>query len=159
MSISSVLAATKTVVALTTNFASSGTNRNVTIGDFKVLDKGVDRAVVIEYLPSEHGPGTSPIVTHNTYASIHNVVIRVYRRYREDGTTYENLVVDVDAIIAKFNEYPKLALGRTSTVIRAVVERTGDVFALFDSNGEGPYFIRIDVFLEATESVSRTPVE
>lgn len=159
MTISSVLTATKAVVALTTNYAGSGTDRNITIGDFKILDKGLDRAVVIEYLPSDHGPGTSPIATHNTYASIHNIVIRVYRRYREDGTTYENLVTDVGTIIAKINEYPKLNLGRTSTVIRAIVNRTGDVFALFDVNGEGPYFIRMDIFLEATEQVSRTPVE
>jgi len=147
LSILTVAQGIETVVKKLANY----TDTNVSIGNFTVLDEGVTRAVIVQYQPSVHGPGEPP-ARHNQYVSTHNFLVRVHRRYEEDGTSYKNLLSDASDVKAELDKYRKLS--GTSGVVRALVTNTSDVFALFDTAGNGPYFLRLDLTLEAKETTT-----
>jgi hypothetical protein len=128
-------------------------NKNTSVGDFSILDRGHQQAAVLEYQPSDHGPGNIKAQVHQEFASVHNIIIRVYRQYR-DSDSYEDLLDDADAIITEFNKYPKL--DATSGVLQALIRKTGDVYARFDVGGEAPSFLRMELFLEVIEAVTLT---
>lgn len=146
MSISTVLTAAKDLVILADGF----TAKNVVIGDMGVVDTGVVRAVALFYLTSEHGAATRPAPRTGKFTSVHDIVIRALHQY-DDTDTYTDLLTDVDTIIAKFNQYPKL--DATSGVDRATIYRTSDIFALGETN-KIPLFLRMDLSLEVIEEVS-----
>lgn len=146
MSISTVMTAAKDVVKKTDYFD----DKNVEIGDVSVIEGGVARAVALFYLTSEHGAATKPAPRTGKFTSVHDIVIRVLRQY-DDADSYTDLLTDADAIIAKFNQYPKL--DATSGVDRAIIYRTSDIFGLGEAN-KIPLFLRMDLSLEIIEEVS-----
>lgn len=123
---------------------------NSSIGDFSILDKGHDSAVVLLYLPSEHGPGVLP-GGHQRKGSNHKITIRVYRRYEYDKDSYENLLDDVSTVMSHINSYPKL--NSTTNVIRAIVTDSGSVFTRMTLPGDTPVDLRMDLTLEVWEEV------
>lgn len=147
MSILTTAQGIESVVKKLTNYDSD----NVAIGNFTILDSGVRRAVIIEYQPSLHGPGELP-ARHNEYVSTHNFLVRVHRAYETDGTSYENLLSDVSDVKSELDKYRKL--DGTSGVVRALVTNSSNVQALFNTSGEGPHFLRIDLTLEVKETTT-----
>lgn len=147
MSILTVAQGIEKVVKKLANYTAT----NVSIGNFTILDAGVIRAAIIQYQPSSHGPGEPP-ARHNQHVSTHNFLVRVHRRYEEDGTSYENLLSDASSVKAELDKYRKL--DGTSGVVRALVTDSSDVFALFDTAGNGPHFLRLDLSLEVKETTT-----
>jgi hypothetical protein len=127
---------------------------NARIGDYTMLDSGVTRAVVMEYRPSQHGVSGGRAV-QQMFQNQHNILVRVFYEYVQDGTTYTNLLSEVDTIMAEFAKYPKNLNDTTTTITRAVIQSSGDVFAMFQGTSTSPYFLRMDLFLEVIEDVSR----
>jgi len=148
MSIISVMQAVETVIKKNSNYDRD----NVTIGDWTPLEQGNDRVVILEYNPSEHGPGTGPPATHTRYGSRHNVIVNIYRRYTYDGTTYENLLTDAGSVMSTINNYSKL--DSASGVMKAVIRDSSDVFALGIAEEETPVYLRIYFTLEVIEEVT-----
>lgn len=144
MSILTVAQGIESVVKKLSAYNSS----NTAIGNYVKLDAGVTRAIIIEYLPSTHGPGQTPAHA-GKYVSTHNFLVRIHRKYEEDGTSYENMLSDVSDVKEEIDKYRKL--DGVSGVLRALVVSSGNPEALFDRNGNGPYFIRIDLTLEVKE--------
>jgi hypothetical protein len=149
MSIATVAAGVKSTVALTDNFQATGSNKNVTIGDWKVLDTGVQRAVIIEYQPSDTGSEATPMSRHGAYSALHRFVLHVFQKYEDDETTYTNLLTDAGNVLIIMDQYSKL--NSTTGVVKSEVTNTSEVLFGGMINSEGPFFAIMDLTLEVTE--------
>lgn len=127
---------------------------NVATGDYSCVDSGVNKAVIVEYMPSSHGqPGEAP-ARMGQHTSNHTWRLRVYQRLNiNEGTAYTELIGSVDDVITELNKYRKL--DATSGVRKALVTSTSEVFVKTPE----PYFLYLDVTLEVTEAVDPSFVE
>jgi hypothetical protein len=66
----------------------------------------------------------------------------------DSNSTYENLLSDVDNVMAQLNAYPHL--DSATGVRRAVVTGSSGIELRVDE----PYYMRLDLRLEVTEEVS-----
>ena len=149
MSLGTIIAAVKTTVALTSGFQATGANRNVSIGDYSVLDRGTPRAVVIEVMPSDSGSAASVMSRHGTYSDVHRIQLRLMHRYEYDETTYTNLCTDAGNILVTMDQ--NSTLGSTSGVLKSEIVSRSQVMYDPMPSGDGPFFAWLDMTLEVTE--------
>ena len=112
------------------------TNNNVTIGDHKVLSRGVATAVVID-----GGPIDSPRDTKYGYMagvqSTYSPVVYVYRKYTEDAESRENLRNDVQNVRETIDGYHRLdGYAESSKAVSASAP-----LYIGDASGNGPFFV------------------
>lgn len=158
MSLLTVAQGIRTVIGKATNYSVEGPTRNVTIGDYKVLDRGVVSAAIILYSPSKAGRTATPLSRHGGYYSmLHAFTIQVMRRYTYDETTYENILSDAWEIMTILDQYPKL--GGVSTVIQSEVIAVSDPTWLGLETGDSPLFGLIELTLSVTEETPITFAE
>lgn len=155
MSIGTVVTGVKNTIDLADGFTITGRDKNVTIGDWKVLDSGTDKAAIVEYRPSDHGQTGLP-AGHRKHASHHKFIVHVMRKYKQDGSTYENLLADTGTVLNALNQYPRL--NGTTGVVKAVANHTAEPTAMMQ-DGKGPYFAMLDIQLVVTEEVSANSQE
>ena len=126
------------------------TKDNTTIGNYTPLSRGTDRVAILEVQPSRHTVGTGAPARMQLTMSEWTMVVRIYRRYVDDGT-YASILTDFANVLAKLRQYPRL--DDVSGVIRSIVTNSSGILARFESGGDSPSFLRVDITLEITEQV------
>jgi len=152
MSIKTILDGVQDTLRKTDNYDSTNTD----IGNDRVLNTGMKggRAAIVFTMPSTHG--SDPGSPAGIYRTLHGILIKVYRRYTK-GSSYTDLIVDVDAIITLLNKYP--LLNGTTNVLDSEVTDTSEVFWLPTADGQGVAFLGMDINMDVTESVTAGAVE
>jgi hypothetical protein len=129
---SALLTALETVVKKHANY----TDENVSIGDHRILDGGLQTAVVIEA-----GSITAEEDEANRYfagtVSTYSAVAYVYRSYTYDAETRKNLRDDVQNVREIIDGYHRLDGNAESSKVVTV----SDPVYVGDLEGGGPYFI------------------
>ena len=135
MSYSSVEAALQTILqGLTGTFADTA---QVTLGNYDVLDSGVAAsAVLVPGAFEQDGQGEGGA---RKSVRAWNVLIDLFRKYVDEGTTYTSFTTDRDAVIAEIEKYPTLN-GETG-IVNVIVRSDGDPGEVFDEDDAGPFFV------------------
>ena len=135
MSYSSVEIALQTILqGLTGTFASTA---DVTRGDYGVLDSGVSAsAVLVPGSFEQDGEGEGGA---RKSVRAWNVLIDLFRKYVDEGTTYTSFETDRDAVIAEIEKYPTWNV--ESGIVNVIVRSDGDPGEVFDEEDAGPFFV------------------
>lgn len=145
MSYSSVEAAVLTILqGLTGTFASTD---DVTRGDYRILDSGANaNAVLIPGAFEQDG-----IAEGGARKSVRawNVLIDLFRKYVDDGTTWTNFETDRDAVMAELELYP--TLNSEAGIVGVTISADADPGEVFDEDDGGPFFVWQRMRLTITE--------
>lgn len=126
-----VQAATKTILEGVTGYLD---NTSVRLGDYGVLDDGLDHCAVLR--PGAISGGeTAARITDREYA----VLVDIFRKWLNDNDTLQNLAVFRDAVFEQLDKYPTLNLSGTTRVLAITTD--GDPVDVNDENGLGPFFV------------------
>ncbi|KKN73398.1 hypothetical protein LCGC14_0401010 [marine sediment metagenome] len=145
MSYSSVEAAVLTLLqALTGTFAAT---TDVSRGDYRILDSGADAVAVLV-------PGAfeqDGIAEGGARKSVRdwNVLIDLFRKYLDEGTTWTNFETDRDAVIAELEKYP--TLNGEAGIVRGIISADADAGEVFDEDDNGPFFVWQRLRIKITE--------
>ncbi len=145
MSYSSVEAAVLTLLqALTGTFAAT---TDVTRGDYRILDSGADAvAILVPGAFEQDGIGEG-----GARKSVRdwNVLIDLFRKYVDDGTTWTNFETDRDAVMGQLEKYP--TLDGESGVVNVIISADADPGEVFDEDDQGPFFVWQRLRIRITE--------
>jgi len=145
LSYSSVEAAVLTLLqALTGTFAAT---TDVSRGDYRILDSGADAVAVLV-------PGAfeqDGIAEGGARKSVRdwNVLIDLFRKYLDEGTTWTNFETDRDAVIAELEKYP--TLNGEAGIVRGIISADADAGEVFDEDDNGPFFVWQRLRIKITE--------
>lgn len=67
------------------------------------------------------------------------VLIDLFRKYLDDGTTWTNFETDRDAVIAEIEKYP--SLDSEAGVVDVTIAADADPGEIFDDDDQGPFFV------------------
>ncbi len=145
MSYSSVEAAVLTILqGLTGTFASTS---DVTRGDYEVLDSGAGATAVLipgSFEQDGIGEGGARKSVRNW-----NVLIDLFRKYVDEGTTWTSFETDRDAVIAEIERYP--TLNSEAGIVNVIVRSDADPGEVFDEDDQGPFFVWQRLRIRITE--------
>ena len=129
---SALLTALAGVIKTHANYDSS----NVTIGDHRVVDSGVQTAVVVE-----EGSISASEDEENRFfmgtVSVYSFIAYVYRRYTYDAETRTNLRADVKNLRETIDGYYRL----NATAESCKVGTVSDPVYVSGQDGSGPFFM------------------
>jgi len=125
---------------------------NVYRGNFKPLNTG--KASVYAILV----PGQPEVEWRAmcSYTIKWITVVKIYERYIDDGTTQQNLATHLSEIFAVLN-YPYM--GDQDTVQDSTIIGIGEPLEIRDANGNGPFFLNWDIFIQWEEDTNVTFAE
>lgn len=103
---------------------------NVVIGKWNVLNQGL----APNYAILKRGGFSRTQAAMSTNENLFQTVIQVWRRYKDDGTTYELLIQDVDAIIARMDQYRK-AGDTGGTIVDVFINAGREVEEMWNKSG------------------------
>ena len=88
--------------------------------------------------------GTEPVfITPTIYQSIHRTIIKVWKRYKDDGSTSTDLYGFVDNVVKQIQDTEQL--GDTGGIIQnSTVESIGPVMEMWTKGG-GPAWLKQEV--------------
>jgi len=154
MTFLSVAQGIRSVIAKHANYSTSGSSRNTTIGDYTVLDSGVNRAAVIVWEEqSPTGTGATPLSRHGGYYSVlHNFTVQVFHRYTFDEETVENILADGWDVMTIIDKYD--TLDGTSGVVQCEVKPVGPM--IWGVSLGGVNFAQVNLLVNVTEEFSVT---
>lgn len=142
MSESAGITLLETQVKAVTGFGSS----NVAVANWKLLNKGA----AANYAILRPGPASRRHETFATVGSAYRSVIEVWQRYNADGSTLTSLLGYCDAIINRLDQYRKLA-DTTTTLLDANVTGMGEVTEQWVNHGDGPSWLKREIYVDWTE--------
>ena len=148
MGLFTVIDAVKDIVGGTTGFTATGRNANVSIGNYKVLTIGGERAAVIELGGADFASGSS-VRRSGIYINEHSILIRLFHKYKYDGESYTDMLKDTDAVMAILHANDTL----DSTVLDSHVTTVLPIDMTEMNDGEA-YFLMQEVTLIAQEEVT-----
>ncbi len=133
MTYATVEAAVQTLIVAMTEFDSDSVSR----GDYKILDSGADDLAVLtpgSFTKDETGQAGARKSLRNW-----SVLVDLFRKYLDDGTTWTNFVATRDALVDQLELYP--SLNGTAGVTLVAVEAGSDPSEVYDDDDNGPFFI------------------
>jgi hypothetical protein len=142
-----------TLISTQVKAVSSFSASNVSIGDWKVLNRGASSVYAI----IRPGVAARPPLSYNVRDNNYRTVVEVWQRYKDDGTTMTDLLGHVDDITTRLDKYRKLA-DTTATIRDANVTGYGEVLQMWTNDG-GASWLRRDVYVDWTEEESITYAE
>ena len=142
-----------TLISTQVKAVSSFSASNVSIGDWKVLNRGASSVYAI----IRPGVAARPPLSYNVRDNNYRTVVEVWQRYNDDGTTMTDLLGHVDDITTRLDKYRKLA-DTTATIRDANVTGYGEVLQMWTNDG-GASWLRRDVYVDWTEEESITYAE
>lgn len=145
-------AALQTILqALTSVFA---TTEQVTRGDWRVMDRGVDVWAILygaDYTEESAMAAGSSQMTYTT-----KLLLGV--RYLNDGTTRQRLVQVRDAVIRHLRKYPHLNGLASASANMGLITSDGEPQAVFPVNDEGGPFALIQQFTIPTFEIDTVTI-
>jgi hypothetical protein len=111
---------------------------NSSIQDFKILDRGITRAVILEEGTFRSERDDTVVYMNAGSNTSYNFGLSVCRKYGDDSDTHENLRSDVRVIRELVDSYNTLN-GKAQS---CKVVRGDSPEYLFREDGTGPYFAR-----------------
>lgn len=133
MSYASVEVAVQTLLQAMTEFADADVSR----GDYKILDSGADNLAVLTpgaFIKDEAAQAGARKSLRNW-----NVIIDLFRKYLDDGTTWTDFEATRDALVDRLELFP--SLNGTAGVTLVGVEADSDPAEIFDEDDNGPFFL------------------
>lgn len=127
---------------------------NVVIAKWGLLNSGKKAFYAI----IRPGPASRPRSAFGIRDNIYRTIIEVWQRYKNDGSTLTDLTGHVDAITARIDQYRKLADG-TNTVRDAEASGLGEVTEQWRNKGDGPSWLKREIFVDWTEESKVTYAE
>lgn len=121
------------------------TSTNTARGKWSQLDSGA----ADHYAVLRMGAFTSDPLTGGTEMNHWSTVIELWQSYRDDGTSYTNLLGYVEAILDQFNAYRKLG-DTTGTVSDSSIDR-GDEIEEMWTKGGGVRWLRQRLYVSWSE--------
>ena len=109
-----------------TGFSSINTSR----GKWGILNSGQ----AAFYAIIKPGAFTREQAAMSANIATYQTIIQVWQRYKDDGDTLTDLEANVDLIIARFDQYRKLA-DTTSTLLDAILTNGGQVEEMWNQSG------------------------
>ena len=138
-----------TQVQATTGFASTNTSR----GKWGLLNKGVSD----HYAIIKPGEFTREQIAMSANEAKYKTVIQVWQRYKDDGDSMTNLETHVANIIAKLDQYRKVA-DTTGTIVDSFVSGGGEMQEMWNKDG-GLSWLKQDVTVTWLEHTTVTYAE
>ena len=86
---------------------------------------------------------------------VHQTIIKVYQRYKDDGTSLTDLETLVEAIENELDKYPQMG-DATGTIIQAWLVEARDVMEEMDAGTAGPAWLYQELVCEWHEEKSIT---
>lgn len=123
---------------------SGFTSDNTARGKWNLLNSGKsDHYGIIK-------PGAFRLSDRSQIGTIWRTIIQVWYRYKDDGTTLENLEALADATILRFRQYRKLG-DTTGTISDSTVAEGADVQEMWNKGANGPAWLMWPITVEWSE--------
>ena len=111
--------------------------RSVSRGDYRELDEGASTTAVLT-------PGAfvqDGVAQGGARKSVRDwgVLIDLFRKYLDDGTSWTDFEADRDSVIAELEKYP--SLNSLAGIVRVQIQADTDPGEIFDDDDGGPFFI------------------
>ncbi len=111
--------------------------RYVSRGDYRELDEGAATTAVLT-------PGAfvqDGVSEGGAMKSVRDwsVLIDLFRKYLDDGTSWTNFEADRDSIMAELEKYP--TLNSLAGIVKVQIQADTDPGEIFDEDDNGPFFI------------------
>ena len=138
------LAKIKVLINALSNFYSK-----VTIGDYKILTAGTDRAVIIRETTND-----LPYKDSKAYATLLETClynIEVYHKYVNAEESYSDVIADCDTITTELIRHK--TLGGLTGIVKSEVLGKDEPMAIFRTDGKGPFFMRRIIKLRTEEII------
>lgn len=136
---------------LTSVFAAP---EQVTRGDWRVMDRGVDVWAVLYCADYSEESAMAAGSSQMNYTT--KLLLGV--RYTKDGSTRRTLVQKRDAVIRHLRKYPHLNGLASDSANMGLVTSDGEPQAIFDKDDNGPFFL-IQQFNIPTSEIDTVTVE
>lgn len=123
------------------------TTENTSQAKYKILNGG--KADHYAVLHQGAGKGNE-MLSGNTSLRIYETVIEIWSSYRDDGTSYTNLVGYMEAILDMYDQYRKL--GDTTGLIQdSICSHWDEPEEMWNKGGEGPRWLRQKFYIQWSE--------
>ena len=142
MSYENVQTGLANTIKLLTNYST----QNLTFGDYRVLQKGNTKVVVLR-------PGSFTQERTQFDGEINatwDIMIELFIRYKDDEQVTNSIRDERQDIIDKVNQYPKL--GGSADI--ALIISGAEPSPVFGEDGSGPHFFMQEMTCQATEYVA-----
>lgn len=139
-----------TQVQASTGFDSTNTSR----GKWGILNKGSSD----HYAILKPGPFSVEGETFTQKGRYWRCIIEVWQRYKDDGSSLTNLEGHIENIIDRIDQYRKLA-DTTGTIQDANITGGSEVTEQWIQGGDGPSWLKQDLYLDWTEEAQITYAE
>jgi hypothetical protein len=139
-----------TQVRAATGFSSTNTSR----GNWSIRNSGGSD----HYAILRQGEFTRAFETFRIDTAHWRTVIEVWQQYVDDGTSYTNLLTHVANLIARLDQYRKLA-DTTGTIQDANLTGGSAVMEIMGRSGDGPFWLKQDLYLDWSEESNVTFAE
>ena len=136
---------------LTSVFATSA---QVTRGDWRVMDRGVDVWAVL--YPGDYNEADAMAAGASQMSYTTHLLLGV--RYRDDGSTRVALVQARDAVIRHLRKYPHLNGLASASANMGMITSQGEPQAVFPANDDGGPFALIQLFTIPTYEIDTVTV-
>jgi hypothetical protein len=131
----------------------TGFEDKVTQGDYRILDEGLNKCIVLSPASFERRRTSFNGGKENTW----NITISLFIRYKTDAQAQDELRDNMQLIIDEIDQYP--LLGDSSGVMDALVNSGSAPGPVFGEHGEGPYFYLQDLNCKIIEWITITEKE
>lgn len=137
--------------SLTSVFATSA---QVTRGDWRVMDRGVDVWAVL--YPTDYSEDTPMAAGSSQMKYTTKLLLGV--RYRDDGSTRVALVQARDAAIRHLRKYPHLNGLASDSATMGQITSDGEPLAIFPTSDEGGPFALTQLFTIPTAEIDTVTI-
>ncbi len=128
-------------------------NNNVTLGDYRVLQRGGDKVVVLS-----PGPFTRERLD---FAGGHqtnwDVIVELFIKYKDDTQVHDSIRDERQNIIDKIDQYP--FLDATSGCFHGMIVSGDKPAPVFGEDGSGPHYFMQEMIAKITEQTTVTEAE
>ncbi|MGH9158200.1 MAG: hypothetical protein ACRD1K_20720 [Acidimicrobiales bacterium] len=125
---------------------------SVSRGDYRVLDSGEASLAVLtpgNFDEGRVGQGGAQIVEREWH-----VLIDLFRKYLDDGTSWQNFAADRDAVLQELERRP--TLNSLDGIVGVALSADSDPGEVFDENDNGPFFIWQRIRIQTMERADVT---
>lgn len=123
-------------------------SKNTSIANWKLLNKGEGLTGV--YAIIKKGETTRTWITMRQIQVQSRSIIEVWKRYKDDSTTYSELLEHVDSITARVDKYRMLD-DDSGTVFDANCTGSSAVMEQWRQKGDGPSWLKQDIYVDWSE--------
>ncbi len=142
-------------LAITIKLLDNYDDTNVTFNDYRVLQRGITKAVVLR----RGSFSRARTEFRGGRETVWNIITELFIKYKDDVQAQNDIRDESQDIMDKVDQYPLLGSAGTSTIYHAYITSGAEPVPVFSEDGRGPHFFMQELQASIIEHTIVTELE